>query len=208
MGEDAREGLRPGDRVRVRSTKWDGSPHWAFDGVWLGADAHGDWVGFPPCTRFERPGHAFVADWPSVTLVPRAGWLPAFNQGHPRGLGVYVDLSTEPEWRADASGTTVSYVDLDLDVVEREGAPAFVDDEDEFAEHAVRFGYPAELVARVRADAEALLEAVRRREPPFDGATAAGWIDRLADLAGPDEREGERENERQGERTDGNASFG
>ncbi|KRC62193.1 hypothetical protein ASE14_13830 [Agromyces sp. Root81] len=173
----------PGALVRVRATKWGGRPHWEFDGRWLGADAHGDWVGFPAGTRFARPGHAFTATWDSVSLFPRSGWAAAFNEHHPRGLGVYVDLATVPEWRADASGSTVwtvSYVDLDLDVVEREGAPAFIDDEDEFAEHAVEFGYPPELVARVRADADAVLRAVQRREAPFDGATAAGWLARLA----------------------------
>lgn len=165
--------------MRVRASKWDGSPHWEFDGLWLGADEHGDWLGFPAGTPFARPGHAFTASWRSVSLFPRAGWAAGFNAQHPRGLGVYVDLSTVPEWRADASGCTVSYVDLDLDVVERAGQPAFIDDEDEFTEHSVSLGYPAELVARVRADAEAVLEAVRRREAPFDGATAAGWLGRL-----------------------------
>lgn len=193
--------------MRVRATKWLGQPHWEFDGRWLGADEHGDWVGFPAGTRFARPGHGFTATWDSVSLFPRAGWAAGFNAGHPRGLGIYVDLATVPEWRADASGSarpeaapvsvgsgsgsagsvgstawTVSYVDLDLDVVERTGAPAFIDDEDEFAEHAVQFGYPAELVARARADAEAVLEAVRRREAPFDGATAAGWLGQLGRL--------------------------
>ncbi|MGI9824348.1 DUF402 domain-containing protein [Agromyces sp. Marseille-Q5079] len=171
----------PGEPVRVRAMKWLGQPHWAFDGVWLGADAHGDWVGFPAGTPFARPGHGFTATWESVSLFPRAGWAAAFNAGHPRGLGIYVDLSTVPEWRADASGATVSYIDLDLDVVERTGAPAFIDDEDEFAEHAVEFEYPAEVVERVRADADAVLRAVRRREAPFDGATAAGWLARLAE---------------------------
>ncbi|HEY9324108.1 MAG TPA: hypothetical protein VIP50_04190, partial [Agromyces sp.] len=189
--------------VRVRAMKWHEQPHWEFDGRWLGSDEHGDWVGFPAGTRFARPGHAFTATWDSVSLFPRAGWAAGFNAGHPRGLGIYVDLATVPEWRADASGAagsagstgsaesagsagsavwTVSYVDLDLDVVERAGTPAFIDDEDEFAEHAVEFGYPAELVDRVRADAEAVLGAVQRREAPFDGTTAAGWLGRLARL--------------------------
>ena len=182
MSADDEYSRTPGAPVRVRSTKWLGQPHWAFDGLWLGADEHGDWVGFPAGTRFARPGHAFTATWSSVSLFPRAGWAAGFNAEHPRGLGIYVDLATVPEWRADASGSTVSYVDLDLDVVERTGAPAFIDDEDEFAEHAAEFGYPAELVTRVRADAEAVLRAVRLREAPFDGVTAAGWLERLGRL--------------------------
>lgn len=175
----------PGTPVRVRGTKYDGSPHWAFDGVWLGADEHGDWIGFPVGTYFARPGAEFVADWPSLTLVAPAGWMPAFNLGHPRGLATYVDLVTVPEWRADASGFTVSYVDLDLDVVARDGEDAFIDDEDEFADHAIRFGYPLELVEGVRADADAVLAAVRRREPPFDGTTAVAWFERLAAVPNP-----------------------
>lgn len=181
MSDRGAPNLEPGAPVRVRAAKWDGSPHWAFDGVRLGSDEHGDWLGFPAGTRFSRPGREFVADWPSLTLFPRAGWAAAFNAGHPRGLGVYVDLATEAEWRSDASGTTASYVDLDLDVVLRDGEAAFIDDEVEFAEHAVRFGYPATLVERVRADAEAVLAAVQRREPPFDGATAERWFAALAD---------------------------
>lgn len=184
----------PGELVRVRATKWLGQAHWEFDGRWLGADEHGDWVGFPAGTRFARPGHGFTATWDSVSLFPRAGWAAGFNAEHPRGLGIYVDLATVPEWRADASvpagpagpvgstassSWTVSYVDLDLDVVERAGSPAFIDDEDEFAEHAVEYGYPTELMARVRADAGDVLRAVQRREAPFDGATAARWLGRL-----------------------------
>jgi protein associated with RNAse G/E len=176
----------PGDLVRVRAMKWPALPHWEFDGRWLGSDEHGDWIGFPAGTRFERPGHGFTATWDSVTLFPRAGWAASFSTGHPRGVGTYVDIATVPEWRADASVSTlssvwtVSYVDLDLDVVERAGAPAFIEDEDEFAEHAVELGYPPEVVARARVDADAVLVAVQRREAPFDGATAAGWLDRLA----------------------------
>lgn len=170
--------------MRVRGAKYDGSPHWEFDGIWLGADEHGDWIGFAPGTRFARPGAEFTADWPSLTLVTSAGWVPAFNLGHPRGLSTYVDLATVPEWRADASGFTISYVDLDLDVVARDGEAAFIDDEDEFADHAMTFGYPLELVERVRADADAVLAAVQRKEPPFDGATAERWFERLAASAG------------------------
>ncbi|WP_350347994.1 DUF402 domain-containing protein [Agromyces sp. G08B096] len=183
--------LRPGEAVRVRATKWDRRPHWEFQGIGLGSDGHGDWVGFPPGTPFARPGHAFVATWPSVTLFPRAGWAASFAAEHPRGLAIYVDLASVPEWQRDASGPTVFYIDLDLDVVERIGAPPFIDDEDEFEVHLERFGYPAEVVQRVRADASAVLASVRGREAPFDGATADRWLAQLAALA-PDRGQGSK----------------
>ncbi|MGH3704680.1 MAG: DUF402 domain-containing protein [Agromyces sp.] len=183
----------PGTRVHVHAKKWEQLPHWEFDGLWLGADEHGDWVGFPSGTPYARPGHAFTSTWESVTLFPRSGWAATFNAGHPRGVGIYVDLTMVPEWRADASGWTLDYIDLDLDVVERAGAPAFIADEDEFAEHTVRFGYPPEVIARVRADTATLLDAVQRREPPFDGPTAARWLRELAGLDGIEGAMGQRE---------------
>lgn len=174
----------PGDAVRVRYTKWDGSRHWEYDGVWLGADDHGDWIGFPSGTHYERPGLAFDSTWHTVGLFPAAGWTPAFNLDHPKGTRVYVDLTSVPEWRADAPVPTISMVDLDLDVIEPADRPVYVDDEDEFAEHEARFGYPPELVARVRADADAVLDAVVRHEAPFDGPTAERWLGRLVELVG------------------------
>ncbi|WP_395244548.1 DUF402 domain-containing protein [Agromyces sp. MMS24-K17] len=174
----------PGALVRVRYTKWDGSPHWEYDGLWLGTDEHGDWVGFPAGTHYERPGWAFDSTWHTVGLFPAAGWTPAFNHEHPKGTRTYVDLTTVPEWRADAPAPTITMVDLDLDVIEPAARPVYVDDEDEFAEHETRFGYPPELVARVRADADAVLAAVVRREAPFDGPTAERWLARLAALVG------------------------
>ena len=185
--------LAPGALVHVRATKWDRLPHWEFEGRWLGADAHGAWLGFPRGTRFDRPGHGFTAEWDSVTLFPPSGWAATFATGHPRGLVTYVDLATVPEWRSDAAGWTLSYVDLDLDVVEREGAPPFIDDEDEFAENAARFAYPPEVVDGVRADADAVLGAVTRREPPFDRTTAARWLARMRALLAEDAPQQETE---------------
>ncbi|MGW3644493.1 DUF402 domain-containing protein, partial [Streptomyces sp. NPDC005143] len=53
------------------------------------------------------------------------------------------------EWNAD--GIVVRMVDLDLDVVRPRGGEAHVEDEDEFAEHRVRYGYPDRAVAVVMA---------------------------------------------------------
>lgn len=181
----------PGTRVRVRYRKWDETPHWVFEGRYLGSDEHGRWVGFPAGTLFARPGARYRSSGPGVGFFGDVGWTPAFYRGHPEGMRVYSDLSTVPQWRRLPAGLfaarsrarfEVSAVDLDLDVIAFEsGADEprgqyFIDDEDEFAEHAVRYGYPAAVVAQVRADADALLTAVRAGDPPYDEATQKRWF--------------------------------
>ncbi|MDR6551598.1 DUF402 domain-containing protein [Paenibacillus qinlingensis] len=65
-------------------------------------------------------------------------------------------------------GTTVSFVDLDLDYVKRKGVWQVVD-EDEFAAHTIKFGYPVELVHQAEQALAALKEKVANKEFPFDG---------------------------------------
>jgi protein associated with RNAse G/E len=179
----------PGTVVGGRMRKWDGTEHWRFDGTYLGRDGHGLWVGYRTGTLFSRPGRQFRSKNPGLVLFGDVGWVADIYRGHPRGARLYIDLTTVPEWRAvpdagDGPAFEVSAVDLDLDVLAQEPGTkqartrgeSFIDDEDEFAEHTVRYGYPPSVVARVRADADGLLAAVRAGEPPYDGATATRWF--------------------------------
>lgn len=167
----------PGTPVRLRYTKFDGSPHWVTGSVYLGEDEHGAWLGQPTGTHSERPGAAYDAVHDTVVLVPEAGWVASFNAWHAKGTRIYVDLTSTPRWTQEADGWSADAVDLDLDVLDSGIRPVpFIDDEDEFADHQVRYGYPAELVAQVRADADALLDQVTDHKAPFDGATADRWF--------------------------------
>ncbi len=171
--------------------KWDGTPHWRFDGVYLGRDEHGLWLGYRTGTLFSRPGREYHTKTAGLIVLGDVGWVTDIYRDHPRGALLYIDLTTVPEWRAVPDGGAgrgpafeVSAVDMDLDVLADEPGSKraraqgehFIDDEDEFAEHTVRYGYPPSVVARVRADADALLAAVRAGEPPYDGPTAKRWF--------------------------------
>ena len=57
----------------------------------------------------------------------------------------------------------------------------YVDDEDEFAEHQVAFGYPADVVASAQASCSELVAAVRAGLPPYDGAHRR-WLAELSRL--------------------------
>lgn len=61
-------------------------------------------------------------------------------------------------------------VDLDLDVRRRRAGAVELLDEDEFAVHQVRYGYPPEVIEGARAAADWLTGAVRERVEPFDSA--------------------------------------
>jgi hypothetical protein len=157
-------------------TKWGDHPHWAMDALWLGADNAGDWIGFPHGTFMSRPGFEFVTKNHQVGLVPSAGWMATFH-GPGGDVLTYVDMTTVPVW----DGDVVRTVDLDLDVIELLDGSVVVDDEDEFEEHRVQYGYPAEVVALALASKDTVLDAVRSATPPFDGS-AAPWHEVLHQL--------------------------
>jgi len=167
--------LTPGDPIRVELTKWGDRPHWEFDGIYLGSDEHGDWIGFPAGTLMSRPGMEVRPANDQVGLVPAGadadrGWLGTFH-GPGGSVRTYVDMTTQPRW----DGAVVRAVDLDLDVIETLEGEVFVDDEDEFAEHQVLFGYPAEIVALAEATKDAVFALMSGRGTPFDGA-ADRWL--------------------------------
>src|SRR3954453_5228395 len=117
-----------------------------------------------------------------VTLAPYDEWyLATFYGDDPqRPCDVYVDIATPAVWYDGES--RLRAVDLDLDVIRGVTGRVWVDDEDEFAEHRVSLGYPADLVRGAMASCELVLAAVASGSAPFDGAAHA-WLDRVGDLA-------------------------
>lgn len=164
--------------VRVLTRKWPDAPHWEFDAVRLGVDAHGHWVGVPKGTWLSKPGKGFTAAADHVVLLPHDDWWVATLYGvdPERPMNTYVDMTTPCVWSED--GSTVTCVDLDLDVVQDVDGETWVDDEDEFAEHQVRYGYPPEVVAGAEASCRAVFAAVTAGTSPFDGI-ALEWLARL-----------------------------
>lgn len=162
--------------MRVVSTKWGGRPHWEFDALWLGTDEHGSWVGIPTGTPIARPGASVVTRQPQVSLFPDAGYVATYysDSGQPP-CRVYVDVSTVPV----VSQGLVSSVDLDLDVIVGNSGRVWVDDEDEFADHRVRWHYPDEVVSEAIRTCAAVQGAIERADPPFDGAAHVPWMDLL-----------------------------
>jgi hypothetical protein len=170
-----------GDEMTFQWRKWDGSPHWRHECVYLGADEWGDWIGQPIGWRSMRPGAEFIAEGPNVTLVPAIDHALTVNRDHPKGMRIYIDLGWDIRWTDDPQLATG--IDMDLDVVRVEGERGtWVDDRDEWAEHSIRYGYPADVMTHLEALALDLEDRVRAQVAPFDDATADAWLDRLEAL--------------------------
>lgn len=76
----------------------------------------------------------------------------------------YCNLCMPPTLSSD----TLSYVDLDIDVIVGADGVAAVLDEDEFVENAEGMQYPAEVHEQTRLALSELHELIERREFPFD----------------------------------------
>lgn len=166
--------------IRVVYTKYDGSTHWHHAALRLGEDEHGVWAGCPAGSPLRR-GHEAPVIFPDpfVMVFPRDAWWTGSFNAAPNKTEIYCDVTTVPRW---PDATTVTMVDLDLDVIRRRGGRIFLDDEDEFAEHQARYGYPADVVDHARASADRLMRAVADRAEPFaDGYRP--WLALLERLA-------------------------
>ena len=178
---------------RIHFSKWDGRAHWSCDDiVTLGADDVGTWIGWYAGTHWERPayedkpGAAFDAAGDQVMLLPHDRWftMTFYERVGELKLRTYTDITTVPR----LVGDLWSVVDLDLDVCEWFEWAVTVDDEDEFAQHSVAFGYPPEVIAAATSECDRVVDEVRSGAAAFDETVAQRWRSvlraRRADLAG------------------------
>ncbi|GAA3765689.1 hypothetical protein GCM10022240_17600 [Microbacterium kribbense] len=168
----------PGSRLMFAWRKWDGSPHWQHECVYLGADRWGDWVGQRTGMRSTRPGRELIAAGPNVTLIPPTGTY-AVTVNTASTYLIYIDLAWDLHWQ-DSLPTGI---DMDLDVVRTPDGRIWIDDEDEWDQHRTQLGYPPDVVAALPPLAADLKHRVEASAPPFDPATGTDWLTALAALA-------------------------
>jgi protein associated with RNAse G/E len=166
----------------MRFTKWGGKKHWTYEMEPIGSDSWGTWFGAREGIMLQRgEEEPVVQSHDFVQLIPSDGWyVAAFNADGPSTLDLYVDITDRPV----ITGDVVTAVDLDLDVLRvRADGRVLLDDEDEFEEHQILYGYPPEIIAGARASADRLLAAVKAGEEPFN-EVGRQWLARYSALNG------------------------
>jgi uncharacterized protein len=152
--------------IRVVYRKYDQSLHWHMTMQYLGEDQHGIWAGMRRGGAMTKGANQpIIFPCANVTLFPRTGWWTAWFNAQPHEVTIYCDITTPPTWPAD---DIVTMVDLDLDVIRRrDDDSVHLVDEDEFAEHRVRFGYPPDVVEQAVTAARWLRDALAAGTEPF-----------------------------------------
>jgi protein associated with RNAse G/E len=156
---------KPGDRILLRATKYDGAPHWiqpfrvvSDDGTLLVTEYRARTPIFTSRGEFRSPYDSRVYFW-------RDRWFNVFRLSKP-GCSLalwYCNVTTPPR----LAGRDLHYIDLDLDVAVRPDGCIELLDADEFEDHQRKYGYPDEIVERAEAAAGQVAELARRGAFPF-----------------------------------------
>ena len=93
-------------------------------------------------------------------------WYSVFRFQSPAGrlLKFYCNVNTPPTFDSG----TLTFIDLDVDVLVQPDYSFEVLDEDEFERHAELYGYPASYRTGVQKALEELRHLIENRRPPFD----------------------------------------
>ena len=156
----------------VHSTKYDGSIHYRYSTqivreepgllVLYGA------IGTPLDGyrgQLIAPYHALEFYWADRFYNLNVNW---YADWRPRSH--YINIATPATWHDG----TLRFIDLDLDVIWRAASDEVIlDDEDEFALHQIRFGYPADLIEQAWRSSVEVRDLIARRVYPFDGSLHA-----------------------------------
>jgi diamine N-acetyltransferase len=152
-------------QVLYHSTKYDGSDNYRWPAQLEYARDNIVILYTPSGTAYtgRREG---VLKYPFRSYFWTDRWYNV-NQSYifDNGLGIrhYVNLAMPPAF----DGSTVSYVDMDLDFdLDNEWGLTLLD-EDEYGANSAQFNYPAELRARIELAAQDVRKMVRSRAWPF-----------------------------------------
>lgn len=163
--------------VRVVYTKYDGSLHWHQTMQYLGEDDYGIWLGAAAGSSTRRGDEPpIVIEQAFAQLIPDGVWWTAVFNAETTNTEIYCDISSPPQW---ADQNYVTMVDLDLDVLRlRASQEVLLVDEDEFAEHQIRYCYPADVIQEAEQAATWLQHAIRDGVEPF-GAVYSQWLEKV-----------------------------
>lgn len=154
-------------RLTIEARKLDGCPHYSWDGYVLKQTKDYLLVANIPgrTLHHHRRATVYTYDNYSLEFYPfEADFTVGLDIERTGEMSYYCNICL-PSVLQDE---TLSFIDLDLDLVYRNGVWQVVD-EDEFMENQRLYHYPVELIERTRASLLNLQERIAQQQFPFDG---------------------------------------
>jgi protein associated with RNAse G/E len=154
-------------RVEVRACKYDGLLHRTWpaelvrrEGALIVLDAK-----FPDEVIHDSLG-TIAAGTQSLEYYWLDRWYNIFRFAQPNGelRNFYCNVNVPPTF----DGQTLTYVDLDMDILVRPDSSYSLLDLEEFEANAVRYGYPTQVQASAQDAVNELLKMIRTRAFPFN----------------------------------------
>ena len=154
-------------RLTIKARKLDGCPHYSWDGYVLKQTKDYLLVANIPgrTLHHHRRVAVYTYDNYSLEFYPfEADFTVGLDIERTGEMSYYCNICL-PSVLQDE---TLSFIDLDLDLVYRNGMWQVVD-EDEFMENQRLYHYPVELIERTRASLLSLQRRIAEQQFPFDG---------------------------------------
>jgi len=155
-----------GDRVTVNARKYDGRLHRSWPGGLV--SANGTLVVLLAQfseTRLHSDLGTIQAGTISLEHFWTDRWYNVFQFREPGGTlkALYANIAMP----ATFDGSTVEYIDLDIDVIQWPEGRIDVLDRKEFEENAAKYGYSEHTIKSAEDALDDLLALIERREFPF-----------------------------------------
>ncbi|MBW5447587.1 DUF402 domain-containing protein [Cohnella sp. CFH 77786] len=162
--------------VRVQALKYGNRPHYEWDTILLErSESHIFVLGeYGRKLHHHTKQRIFTVENWTLEFFPFDAWFTVSADVVGGQIQQYYCNINEP---AKLEDNTVSFVDLDLDLIHRNGEWRVVD-EDEFERNSVKFAYPDGLIHRAKLELANLQSRIQNKGFPFDGSLER-FIDRI-----------------------------
>lgn len=153
------------EKVRIISTKHNGSKHRSWECAWT-RSLQPPVLFIPAFTQVMNPdGSVWSSSYEVEAHFYQDAWYNVFTLLKEEGVEYYCNIAAPPTW--NESRSELWFVDYDLDVYVYADGSYKVLDRDEYEQYARIMQYPAAVKGQIEVGLQQLIELIQARSGPF-----------------------------------------
>lgn len=166
---------KEGEIVQVHSYKHNGHIHRVWQETMVLKGTRNIIIGANDRTLVtESDGRTWITREPSICYFHAERWFNIICMLREDGVYYYVNISSPFVF----DNNSIKYIDYDLDVKVFPDMSYLILDEDEYADHKKKMGYPEVIDKILRRNLETLLSWIKQRKGPFAPDFINVWTSR------------------------------